>query len=56
MPFTEFKSGNANAFGGTFLELVPNEKLRYTDTFEDPNLPGEITVTVTIKPSCAART
>jgi len=36
--------------GGTFLELVPNEKLRYTDTFEDPNLPGEITVTVTMKP------
>ena len=50
MSFTEFESGNANAFGGTFLELVPNEKLRYTDTFEDPNLPGEITVTVTMKP------
>ncbi len=50
MSFTEFESGNANAFGGTFLELVTNEKLRYTDTFEDPNLPGEITVTVTMKP------
>ena len=42
-------SGNANAFGGTYLELVPNEKLRYTDVFEDPNLKGEIVVEVILK-------
>lgn len=49
MSFTEFDSGNANAFGGTYLELVPNEKLRYTDVFEDPNLKGEIVVEVILK-------
>jgi uncharacterized protein YndB with AHSA1/START domain len=49
MSFTEFDSGNSNAFGGEYLEIVPNEKLRYTDRFEDPNLPGTIEVTVHFK-------
>jgi uncharacterized protein YndB with AHSA1/START domain len=49
MIFTEFDSGGSNAFGGTYLELVPNEKLRYTDKFDDPNLAGEIIVTVVLK-------
>ena len=49
MSFTNFGSGNSHAFGGTFLELVPGERLRYTDRFEDPNLPGELTVTVTLR-------
>jgi uncharacterized protein YndB with AHSA1/START domain len=49
MKFTEFDSGGSNAFGGTYLELVPNEKLRYTDKFDDPNLAGEIVVTVVLK-------
>ena len=47
--FTNFSSGNAHSFGGTYLELVPNERLRYTATFDDPNLPGEMTTTVTLK-------
>lgn len=50
MSFTEFDSGGSHAFGGTYLELVANEKLRYTDVFEDPGLAGEITVTVLLKP------
>jgi uncharacterized protein YndB with AHSA1/START domain len=49
MSFTNFTSGSTNAFGGEYLELVPNERLRYTDQFDDPNLPGTITVTVTMK-------
>jgi uncharacterized protein YndB with AHSA1/START domain len=49
MKFTEFDSGGSNAFGGTYLELVLNEKLRYTDKFDDPNLAGEIIVTVVLK-------
>ncbi len=49
MSFTEFDSGATNAFGGTYLELVKNEKLRYTDVFDDPNLPGEIVVTISLK-------
>ena len=53
MSFTNFGSGNSHSFGGEYLELVPNEKLLYTDKFDDPNLPGEIRVTVTLKPvSC----
>lgn len=53
MSFTEFDSGGSNSFGGKYLELIPNEKLHYTDVFDDPNLPGEITVTVLLKPvSC----
>src|SRR5690348_2526432 len=49
MSFTNFSTGNTSGFGGEYLELVPNEKLRYTDRFDDPNLPGTITVTVTLK-------
>jgi uncharacterized protein YndB with AHSA1/START domain len=49
MKFTEFDSGGSNAFGGTYLELIPNEKLRYTDKFDDPNLASEIVVTVILK-------
>jgi uncharacterized protein YndB with AHSA1/START domain len=49
MSFRNFTTGQAHSFGGKFLELVPNERLRYTDMFDDPNLPGEIMVTVTIK-------
>ena len=48
MSFRNFTTGNSHAFGGTFLELVLGEKVRYTDTFEDPNLPGEMEVTVTL--------
>jgi uncharacterized protein YndB with AHSA1/START domain len=49
MSFTNFASGETHAFGGQYQELVPGERLRYTDRFEDPNLPGEIQVTVTLK-------
>jgi uncharacterized protein YndB with AHSA1/START domain len=49
MSFTNFTTGATNSFGGNFLELVPNEKLRYTDKFDDPNLPGEIMVNVILK-------
>ena len=49
MSFTEFDSGSLQPFGGTYHELIPGEKIRYTDTFDDPNLPGEMTVTVTLK-------
>jgi uncharacterized protein YndB with AHSA1/START domain len=49
MSFTNFSTGTTTGFGGEYLELVPNEKLRYSDNFDDPNLPGTITVTVTLK-------
>jgi uncharacterized protein YndB with AHSA1/START domain len=49
MTFTEFESGGGNSFGGTYLELVPNAKLHYSDVFDDPNLAGEILVTVNLK-------
>ena len=49
MSFTNFTTGNTMGFGGEYLELVPNERLRYTDVFDDPNLPGEIRVTVVLK-------
>jgi uncharacterized protein YndB with AHSA1/START domain len=49
MSFRNFTTGNSHSFGGSYLELVPNEKLRYTDKFDDPNLPGEMEVTVTLK-------
>jgi uncharacterized protein YndB with AHSA1/START domain len=49
MSFRNFTTGKSHAFGGKYLELVPNEKLRYTDKFEDPGLPGEILVTVNLK-------
>ena len=49
MSFTNFTTQSGMSFGGEYLELVPNEKLRYTDQFDDPNLPGIITVTVLFK-------
>jgi uncharacterized protein YndB with AHSA1/START domain len=49
MSFTDFKTGQSHAFGGEYLELVPHERIRYTDRFEDPNLPGEILVTITLR-------
>jgi uncharacterized protein YndB with AHSA1/START domain len=49
MSFTNFTSGKSHSFGGTYVELVPNERLRRTDRFDDPNLPGEMTVTVDLK-------
>ncbi|MER9416694.1 SRPBCC family protein [Mesorhizobium sp. M0306] len=49
MSFRNFTTGDSHSFGGEYVELVPNEQLRYTDRFDDPNLPGEIEVTVTLK-------
>ena len=49
MSFTNFSNGQSHSWGGTYRELVPNERLRYSDRFDDPNLPGEMTVTVTLK-------
>ena len=49
MSFTNFRTGKSHSFGGQYLELVPHERIRYTDNFDDPNLPGEIRVTVTLK-------
>jgi uncharacterized protein YndB with AHSA1/START domain len=49
MTFTNLTTGNGHSFGGEFLELVPNEHLKYTDRFDDPNMPGEMVTTVDIK-------
>ena len=49
MSFTNFTTGKSHSFGGKYLELSPNERIRYTDTFDDPNLPGEMHVTITLK-------
>ncbi len=49
MSFTNFSSGNSHSFGGTFVELVPNERIRHTDKFDDPNLPGEMQTTITLR-------
>jgi len=49
MSFTNFTTGKSHSFGGTYLELVPNERLRYTDKFDDTNLPGEMQVTITLR-------
>lgn len=49
MSFRNFTTGASHFFGGKYLELVPGERVRYTDKFEDPNLPGEMHVTVTLK-------
>jgi uncharacterized protein YndB with AHSA1/START domain len=49
MSFTNFGSGNAHSFGGKYLELAPGERIKYTDKFDDPNLPGEMITTVTLK-------
>ena len=50
MSFRNFGSGNGHSFGGEYLELKPNELIRYTDEFDDPNLPGVLQVTVTLRP------
>lgn len=53
MSFTNFTTRQSHSFGGEYLELVPNERLRYTDKFDDPNLPGVMHVTISLKPvSC----
>lgn len=49
MSFTNFSTGSVHSFGGTYIELIPNELLQYTDKFEDPNLQGEIQVTIQFK-------
>jgi len=49
MSFTNFSSGKSHAFGGEYLELSPHERLRWTDKFDDPNMPGEMQVTVTLE-------
>jgi uncharacterized protein YndB with AHSA1/START domain len=50
MSFTNFTTGKSHAFSGKYLELVPGERIRYTDRFEDPNLPGEMITSVMLKP------
>lgn len=53
MSFTNLSTGQSHSFGGTYLELVPNERIRHTDAFEGPNLPGEMQTTVSLTPvSC----
>ena len=49
MSFTNFSSGNSHSFGGIYLELVPNERIRHTDKFDDPNLPGEMQTTIVLR-------
>ena len=49
MSFTNFTTEQSHAFGGEYLELVPNERIRYTDKFDDPNLPGVMTATISLK-------
>jgi uncharacterized protein YndB with AHSA1/START domain len=49
MSFTNFSTGKSHSFGGKYLELVPNERLVYTDKFDDPGLPGEMRTTITLK-------
>ena len=49
MSFTNFTSGKSHSFGGKYLELVPHERIRHTDSFDDPNLPGEMQTTITLK-------
>lgn len=50
MSFTNFSTGKSHAFGGKYLELVPHERIRVTDVFDDPNLPGEMQTTYVLKP------
>jgi uncharacterized protein YndB with AHSA1/START domain len=49
MSFTNFGNGQSHSFGGTYLELVPNERIRHTDKFDDPNMPGEMQVAIALK-------
>lgn len=53
MSFENFSTGNGHSFGGTYLEVNPNELLKYTDKFDDPNLPGEMITTVSIRKTIA---
>ena len=53
MSFTNFSTGSSHSFGGKYLELKPNELLRYTDRFDDPSMPGEMSMTVSLKPVAA---
>lgn len=50
MSFTNFSTGHSHSFGGKYLELLPNERIRHTDAFDDPNLPGEMETTISIRP------
>lgn len=50
MSFNNFGTGNGHAFGGTYRELVPHERIRYSDVFDDPDMPGEMDTTVSLKP------
>ncbi len=50
MSFTNFSTGNAHAFGGKYLELIPNQRIRYSDSFDDPNMPGEMQTTISLVP------
>lgn len=50
MSFTNFSTGSSHSFGGKYLELVPNERIRHTDSFDDPNLPGQMITTIVLKP------
>ena len=49
MSFTNFSNGGSHSFGGTYLELVPHERIRHTDKFDDPNLPGEMQTTISLR-------
>jgi uncharacterized protein YndB with AHSA1/START domain len=49
MSFTNFRTGHSHSFGGKYLELVPNARIRHTDQFDDPGLPGEMQITITLK-------
>ena len=49
MSFINFTTGNGHSFGGEYLEIIPNERLKYTDQFEDPNLPGQMITTIELK-------
>jgi uncharacterized protein YndB with AHSA1/START domain len=49
MSFTNFSTGHSHSFGGKYLELVPSERIRHTDQFDDPNLPGEMVTTISLK-------
>lgn len=50
MSFTNFSTGSSHSFGGKYLELVPNERIKHTDNFDDPNLPGQMITTISLKP------
>jgi uncharacterized protein YndB with AHSA1/START domain len=53
MSFENFSTGNSHSFGGTYVEIKPNEFLKYTDKFDDPNLPGEMTTSVSLRKTIA---